>query len=88
VGAGRVDGGGIGDGSGGAGVAVDAVGAGAEDYQLFAGTVGELECAGQRELLIAAAGAGRAVERDGHFAAGDEATAWMLGAQGVKALRR
>ena len=57
-GAGAGHGGGVGDGAGGLGVAVDAVGAGAEHGEALAGILGEIERAGQRELLVAAAGAG------------------------------
>ena len=43
---GAADRGGIGDGASAACIAVDAVGAGAEDYEMLAGVLGELEGAG------------------------------------------
>ena len=48
----------------------------------------QLERAGHGELLVAAAGAGRAVHGDGDFADGDEAEARMGGAQGVESLQQ
>src|SRR5580704_19098157 len=45
--------GGIGDGAGRSRVAVDAIGAGAENGETLAGMVGELKSACQRKLLVA-----------------------------------
>ena len=58
-------------GSGGRAVAVDAVGAGAEDGNVLSRY---LFGAGQSELLVASADAAVA-DGDGHFAAGDQADA-------------
>src|SRR3569833_1292919 len=87
-GPGACNGGGIGDGAGALRVAVDAIGAGAEVGEHFAGMVGELEGTGESKLLIAAAGARSASERDGDFAAGDEAEAAMKRAQLVEAIEK
>ena len=57
-GAGARDGGGIGDGSGGARVAIDFVRAGAQDRERLAGMPGQLEGAGEGKMLVSAAGPG------------------------------
>ena len=48
----------------------------------------ELQGTGHDELLIAAASAGRAVDRDSDLAYRDQAEPWVVGAQLIEALRR
>ena len=86
--AGASYGGGIGDGTGRFGIAVDAVRAGAEDGEAFAGMVCKLESASESKLLIAAARARRAREVDSDFAHGDEAEPAVLGSECVKAFKQ
>ena len=62
--AGTVHRGGIGDGAGVLGVAVDAIGAGAQNAQHFTGMTSQFQRAGEGELLVAAAGARSAVHGD------------------------
>ena len=78
----------VGDGPGRLGVAVDAVGAGAEHGQALAHILLQFQRAGHDKLLVAAPGAGGAVERHRDFADGDEAEPRVDGAQGVKALQQ
>src|SRR6202021_988901 len=78
----------IGNGSGIWCVAIDAGGTGAEYCEHFAGMMGQFNRTGKGELLIAAAGAGGAIQRDGHLAAGDEAEAAMQSTQIVEAIEQ
>ena len=72
----------------GLGVAVDAVGAGAEHGKTLALVLLQVERAGHDELLVAPAGARGAVHGYGDFADRDEAEARMDGAQRVEALEQ
>ena len=85
---GTCDSGGVGDGSGVWCVAVDAIRTGAENCEHFAGMMREFSCASQGELLVSSACAGCAIQRDSHFAAGDEAEAAMQYAQVMKAVKQ
>src|SRR6266567_5990969 len=60
--------GGVGDGSGGAGIAVNAVGSSAEHRDGFPGETSQFQRAGKRELLVAATGARSAIHGDRHLA--------------------
>ena len=84
----RVDRSGIGDGPGRLGVAVDAIGAGAEHGEPLARIALQLQRAGHDKLLVAAAGAGGAVECHRHLADRDQAEPRVDGAQGVEALQQ
>src|SRR5580658_2147020 len=77
-------GGGVGDGAGGLGVAVDAIGAGAEYSETFALIFFQLQCAGHDKLLVASTGAGCTGERDRHLAHADQAQPLVLGTQSVE----
>lgn len=61
-GVGAGDGSWVGDGAGYLGIAVDAVGASAEHGEALTLILFQFECAGHDELLVSAAGSGRAVD--------------------------
>jgi hypothetical protein len=79
---GRVD-----DGSSHLRVAVDTIGSGAQHGQMLALVILEIERALQRELLVASAGARRAVERDRHLPHRDKAKPAAHFAQGMELLQ-
>ena len=82
------DSGGIGDSSRRSRIAIDAIGACAQDGEVFARVVCELKRAGKGELLISAACTGRARQGYGDFANGDEAEAFVLDTECVEALKQ
>ncbi len=81
-------GGWVGDGAGTVGVAINAVGAGAQYGEHVPGVMSEFKRTGQSELLITTAGAGRAIERDCHLTSGDEAETTVQRAQIVESIEQ